>query len=89
MAVEFTLTLKYSFVFYRAPIALMRNRGLQTSPLDAPYQKFRPRCNLIENVVGDASLQTRVNVEQVLELTYAWARFLIQQRIRAYNDPIE
>ena len=46
-------------------------------------------CNIIENVVGDASLQTRVNVEQVLELTYAWARFLIQQRIRAYNDPIE
>ena len=45
--------------------------------------------NLIQQVAGDASLRTRVTVEQVLELSYAWARFLIQKRIVAYNDPVE
>ena len=45
--------------------------------------------DLIKNAIDDASLRAFVEVKQVLELTYAWARFFVQQRITVYDDPVE
>ena len=45
--------------------------------------------DLIENAFSDASIRDFVEVDQVLELSYAWARFLVQQRITVYDDPVE
>ena len=45
---------------------------------------------ILENIERDASLQaSTVTIEQVLEMSYPWARFLVQHRIAAYEDPIE